>query len=317
MLVSQGAPVVQYRSFRNTDPPRLVEVWNATFNGRGAALLPHTTLLERYLFSKSQFDPAGLILAEEGATCVGFVHAGFAAAADMGVIALVGVRPAFRRRGIGAELLRRGEAYLRAHGACHLFAGGHWPFNPFYMGLYGGSESPGFLRSDADAEPFFLHAGYRLSARNIVMQRSLEQPVKTFDPRFLALRPRYEVQLGAPRSLHGWWRESILGAVDPLQAEVVERQSGAQVARALVWEMDGFSWRWQRPAVGIFDFFVEPAFRRLGLGKFLLVQLLRQLQEQFLVVAELHVAETDEIGLRFVRSVGFEQVDVGQVFEKA
>jgi ribosomal protein S18 acetylase RimI-like enzyme len=312
--------VLQYRTFRNTDPPRLVEVWNDTFTGRGAALLPNSTLLERYVFAKPLFDPQGLILAEDGPTCVGFAHAGLVAPdpapPGLGVTALVGVRPSYRRRGIGSELLRRTEAYLLAKGARSLFAGGRWPGDPFYMGLYGGSESAGFLRSDACAEPFFLHHGYRLGQRARVLQRSLELAVKCADPRFATLRQGFDIQFGAPRSLHGWWRECIFGAVDPLEAVAVDRQSGATVGRTLVWEMEGFSWRWQRPAVGIFDFQVEPAYRRRGLGKLFFVTLLRQLQEQFFVVAELHLDEADAIGLRFVRSVGFEQVDMGQVFEK-
>jgi ribosomal protein S18 acetylase RimI-like enzyme len=309
--------VVAYRTFCNTDPPRLVEMWNDTFTGRGAALLPNSTLLERFVFSKPQFDHAGLIVAEEGQTCVGFAHAGLGAAnTATGVTAMIGVRPAFRRRGIGHELLRRSEDYLLGHGVRDLHAGGYGPLCPFYMGLYGGSESPGFLRSDADAEPFFLHAGYRVERRLLVFQRSLQMPIKLFDPRFPGLRQRFDVQLGAPRSLHGWWRECVYGAVDPLEVTAVDRQTGAVMARTLIWDMEGFSWRWQRPAVGILDFEVQPEQRRLGLGKFFLVNLLRQLQEQFFVVAELHLDADDQIAIPFARSLGFEQVDMGQVYVK-
>src|SRR5262249_5459539 len=88
-LGSQGGPVVQYRTFPTPAPPRLVDVWNDTFTGRGAALLPNSTLLERYVFGKQQFDPHGLILAFEEQTMVGFAHAGLTAdpaLADIGVI---------------------------------------------------------------------------------------------------------------------------------------------------------------------------------------------------------------------------------------
>ncbi len=309
--------MVQYRTFRNTDPPRLVEVWNDAFTGRGAVLLPNSSLLERYLFAKPLFDPAGLFLAEDEAKCVGFAHAGMAGGdgAALGVTALLGVRPSYRRRGIGSELLHRCEAYLRSHGARELHAGSHRADSQLAMGLYGGSEPPGFLCSDPSAEPFFLHEGYRIGQRVLVMQRLLVEPVKLFDPRFMGLRQRFEVQLGAPRSLHGWWRECVYGAVDPLQAVVVDRQSGTVAAHTLVWEMDGFSFRWQRSAVGICDFVVEPAFRRQGLGKFFLVHLLRQLQEQFFAVAELHLdAGSDALG--FVQKAGFTQVDTGQVYVK-
>lgn len=311
--------MVQFRTFRNTDPPRLVDAWNAAFNGRSAVLLPNCTLLERYLFSKPIFDPAGLFLAEDDGACVGFAHAALAeppGGPRAGVVCLVGVRPEWRRRGVGSELLRRCETFLRERNAAPLYAGGRWPFNPFYLGLYGGSESPGFLTSDAAAEPFFARHGYRTERRAVVLQRGLEQPVRLFDPRFLTLRTRFEIQFAAPRNLGSWWRECVLGAADPVEASVVDRHSGAEAGRTLIWEMDGFSWRWQRPAVGVLGFEVEPPYRRLGLGKFFLLHLLRQLQEQFFVVAEVHLDAGNAPALQFLANSGFEQVDTGIAYRK-
>lgn len=312
--------MVQFRTFRNTDPPRLVDVWNATFTGRSAVLLPNGTLLERFLFSKPLFDPAGLFIAEDEDDCIGFAHAALAEPPGVpraGVVCLVGVRPEWRRRGVGTELLRLCETYLRQRDAAPLYAGGRWPFNPFYLGLYGGSESPGFLTSDAAAEPFFLSRGYRVERRAVVLQRGLEQPVRLFDPRFLTLRNRFEIHFAAPRTLGSAWRECVLGAADPVEASVVDRHSGAPVGRTLVWEMDGFSWRWQRPAIGFLDFEVEPPFRRQGLGKFFLLHLLRQLQEQFFIVAEVHLDAANAPALKFLANSGFEQVDTGHAYRKA
>ena len=78
--------------------------------------------------------------------------------------------------------------------------------------------------------------------------------------------------------------------------------------------MEGFSYRWQRPAAGLVGFQVEASLRRKGLGKFLLVTLLRQLQEQYCEIVETHIDDNDPIGLKFLRDLGFQQVDVGQVF---
>ena len=55
--------MIEYRCFRNTDPPRLVEVWNQAFTGRGTVGLRTATPLERFVFAKTYFDPAGLIVA--------------------------------------------------------------------------------------------------------------------------------------------------------------------------------------------------------------------------------------------------------------
>src|ERR671938_100354 len=73
----KARPVVHYRTFRNTDPPGLVDVWNACFTGRGAAYVHGPGVLEYFLFAKPYFDPDGLIVALEGSEVVGFAHAGF------------------------------------------------------------------------------------------------------------------------------------------------------------------------------------------------------------------------------------------------
>src|SRR5262245_37881523 len=146
----------QYRTFRNADTPRLVAVWNEAIIGRGAPHLTNNTLIERYVLSKPIFDPNGLFVAIADDTIVGWAHAAMSGnpfnAQPVGVVCLVGVSPAHQRKGIGGELLKRCEQYLRERGAEIIHAGGHWPNNPFYMGLYGGSESPGFLVSQPLAE---------------------------------------------------------------------------------------------------------------------------------------------------------------------
>src|ERR671923_2100899 len=69
--------VVQYRNYRNDDPPGLVEIWNETFLGRGCVQLRHGAALERFIFAKPYFEPAGLMVALDGPVRVGFAHAGF------------------------------------------------------------------------------------------------------------------------------------------------------------------------------------------------------------------------------------------------
>src|SRR5262249_29229869 len=154
-------PVISYRTFRNDDPPRLLELWNGCFTGRGAAELRGTMLLEYLTFAKPYFDPAGLILAEsDGGAAVGFAHAGFRPAADqkgvdtsLGVLSALGVLPEHRGQGVGGELLRRAEAYLAGRGAKAVVAGPLGWLNPFTFALYGGSQGPGVLDSDLLAGP--------------------------------------------------------------------------------------------------------------------------------------------------------------------
>ncbi|MCI0638739.1 MAG: GNAT family N-acetyltransferase [Gemmataceae bacterium] len=309
--------MVQYRTFRNTDPPHLVEVWNEAFPGRGAVQLQNSTPLESFVFAKPIFDPEGLIVAEEDGVLLGFGHAGMAhcdASPHVGVICMLGMRPSVRGRGVGTEILRRCEDYLGRRGATTIYAGPHWPYNPFYLGLYGGCDSPGFLTSDSFAEQFLTKHGYKVVRRTLVLQRVLDQAVRIIDTRFAPHRQRFQVHIRPPRAFDDYWQECVLGFLEPVEVALVDRQKEKTAARTWHWEMEGFSRRWNRPAVGILGFEVAPEWRRQGVGKFLLSNVLRQVQEQFFEIVEVHLQDNNQHAIQFVKSLAFEHVDTGQVF---
>jgi ribosomal protein S18 acetylase RimI-like enzyme len=315
--------VIQYRSFRNTDPPGLVEVWNEALTGRGAVRLRHSSPLERFAFSKVFFDAEGLIVADDAGRCVGFVHAGFGANADetaldmqSGVTCLLAVCPAYRGRGIGTELLHRAENYLRSRGAQRICAGSLAPLDPFYFGLYGGSELPGFLDSDAAAEPFFTHRGYQVSRTVRVLQRRLSAPVKVFDARFVGHRQRFEVCEEAGSRLRSWWRYSRFNGAEPRVFALLDKTTNQYAAQATLWEMEGLSIRWNLPAAGVVDWFVAPELRRQGIGKFLLTQLMRKAQEELLEILELQVSSENQAAFKLAQGLGFEQVDLGRMYQR-
>jgi ribosomal protein S18 acetylase RimI-like enzyme len=314
--------VIQYRTFRNTDPPGLVEVWNDALTGRGSVRLRNSSPLERFTFSKLFFDPAGLILALADGQCVGFVHAGFGANADgsgldrqAGVTCVLAVRSSHRRQGIGTELLRRSEAYLRAHGAQQLYAGPLAPCNPFYFGLYGGSELPGFLASDTEAERFLTRRAYQVGRTVRVLQRRTNAPVKGFDARFVAYRQRFELMEDFSSRLGSWWQYSLFNGAEPRVFLLVDRSTGQRVAQATVWEMEGFTYRWNTSAVGITDWRVLPELQRQGMGKFLLAQLLRKAQEELQEVMEIQLPSDNEPAWKVCQALGYEQVDLGRCYE--
>ena len=69
--------MIEYRPFRNSDPPQLVRLWHESGLGRGAARGFSYDALDRLLLGQHYFDRAGLIVACDGTQIVGFVHAGF------------------------------------------------------------------------------------------------------------------------------------------------------------------------------------------------------------------------------------------------
>jgi ribosomal protein S18 acetylase RimI-like enzyme len=314
--------VIHYRTFRNADPPGLVEVWNAAFTGRGAVRLQGPTWMEYFLFSKPYFDPHSLIIACADSQIVGFAWAGFGAndtesalGPRFGVLCLLGVAPSHRGQGIGSELLRRAEAFLRERGSEELFAGPMYPLNPYTFGLYGGSGSPGFLESDAQARPFFEHRGYALEHTCLVFQRPLRQALSVADGRFAAHRLRYEVQAG-PFQGATWWQECVLGPIELHEYRLQDKRTERSAARALLWEMETYAQRWNEHAIGISDLVVPEEMRRQGLAKFLLVQILRYLQDQFFTVVEIQAHADDTATINLLRGLGFNQIDAGHIYRK-
>ncbi len=315
--------VIHYRTFRNGDPPGLVEVWNTTFTGRGAVRLQGATWLEFFLFSKPYFEPPSLIVACDDNRIVGFAQAGFgptdtetALDPSAGVLCVLGVVPSHRGQGIGSELLRRAEAYLRGQGNPDLFAGPMYPLNPYTFGLYGGSYSAGFLDSDAQARPFLEHKGYVVERTALVFQRTLRQPINVSDGRFAAHRLRYEIH-SQPFQEATWWQECILGPVEVYEYRLQDKLTGHVAARALMWEMETYAGRWNEHAVGITDLVVADDLRRQGLAKFLLAQLLRYLHDQFFGVIEIQVLSDNTAAINMLAKLDFQQVDVGHIYRKS
>lgn len=317
--------VIQYRTFRNTDPPRLVEVWNASLANRRTVAIPtrQTVLLECFTLAKPYFDPNGLLFAVADDQIVGFVHAGFAgnsqgSALDtsVGVICSLGVVPSHRCQGIGSELLRRAEDYLRARGVREILAGPLAPANPFTFGLAGGCDSPGFLVSDPLAQPFLEHRGYTVARTCGLFQRSLRRLSLPPDPRFASLQPLFDIR-GGPAARTTWWQECVLGPVEAVEYRMESKDSSTLAARAVLWDMATFGYVWGESCVGLVSLEVEPSLRQQGLAKFLLSQILLHLHQQTFDVFEVRADLDNAPALGLLSGLGFDQVETGHSFRRA
>ncbi len=53
--------MVEYRAFRNTDPPAIAAIWNECFTGRGAYTVPSVHFFERSVYGKLTLIEKGLL----------------------------------------------------------------------------------------------------------------------------------------------------------------------------------------------------------------------------------------------------------------
>ena len=156
------SPLSQYRS------PIITALWPSQ-REPGLSQPVSPDLFEQLIFSRLYFDYDGLIFAFDDGRPVGFVHAGFGPldgqsyrlSTELGVVCLMMLEPGCsRNEEVAAGLMERAEGYLHRRGAKVLYGGCMNPLNPFYLGLYGGSELPGLLDSDKTARQACESRGY-------------------------------------------------------------------------------------------------------------------------------------------------------------
>ncbi len=316
--------MISFRAFRNSDPPRLAEIWRSQAEQRGMAQPMSGALLEQHVFGKPYFDPSGLIVALDD-TCrpVGFVHAGFGPGddhtelcRDLGVTCILLVEPGPEHADIARQLLQQSEMYLKAHGAKVLYAGGIHPLDPFYLGLYGGSELPGVLDSDVASSQLYRAQGYQEIDRVLVMQRFLTDFRPAVDRQQLQLGRRHSVQQVIEPQARNWWEACTTVNFDRTRFELMAREGGAPLATVTYWNMELLGANWGVRAAGMVDLRVESSHQRQGLATFLLGKSLEKMQADGVGLIELQVMQSNTAAVRLYQKQGFKEVDQGTVLRK-
>lgn len=315
--------MITYRSFRNADPPLLLNLWRECELGRGAARPQSVEAIELVTFSQPYFDPDGLIVARDGDRVVGFVHAGFGCdsegeelSSDPGVICAIVVHPEYRRQGIGRELLQRAEQYLQQRGAVDVQAGQSPGRDPFYFGIYGGARPSGFLVSDPLAHPFFEACGYSPAARFDILQRDLANSRDPANFRLVAFRRKVRLDAFDQRGNTNWWWHNHLGRVDSVRFELIFKNDDTWCAGVTIVGLDHYTALWQERAVGLLELDSTDSPDADLHRQVLIVEVLKRLRQEMVTRAEIHVREGAEALTEMLRQTGFESVDVGVVYRR-
>lgn len=315
--------MVEYRRFRNTDPPHLLRLWDDCGLGRGAAEGFRTDAFELVNFSQPYFDPEGLVLAWEDDQPVGFVHAGFGTdetesrlATEYGVICLVMVHPKFRRRGIGRGLIEQAEQYLHRRGAREIQAGQSRRRDPFYFGLYGGARCSGFLQSDQAAAPFLQAVGYEPAERIGIYQRNLTMGTDPIHFKLMAIRRATQLVIADQPTEPSWWWFCHTGRLDSLRFRLAPRKGGPPIAGVSVVGLDAYISKWNARAIGLVDVYVRDQDRGKGYGRALLVEVARHMRQELIALGEIHTPDENDVAIAAIQGAGFERIDTGVVYRR-
>lgn len=312
-----------FRPFRNSDPPRLAEIWRSQPPQRGMLQPVSAGLLEQFVFSRPYFDREGLIVAVHDGVPVGFAHAGFgpdeqqsAVSTDDGTTYMLLLRSDHRDPALADELLARSEGYLRDRGAKVMYAGGIYPLNGFYLGLYGGSELPGVLSTDVMLPEACHRNGYREVDQVVVLRRDLGRfrlPVSREQRRLR--REVMCIEHYSPAAA-SWWDACTVAAFERLHFGLRRYDSDEVVANVWFWDIEPLSSCWGIPAAGMFDLHVAPNWRRHGYATYLLSEAFYRIRARGVMLIEAQTMRSNTPAIAMYEKIGFTEVDYGTVFRK-
>ena len=318
--------MIRYRPFRNTDPPLLAELW-CSQSMRQALVQPMTTgLFEQKVLSKPYFDREGLIVAVDGSRPVGFAHAAFGPSPDgstlctqTGTTCMLMVGRHVDRAQIAEQLLRCSERYLQGRGATTLLAGCVRPVNPFYLGLYGDTDSPGLFESDAETVSLFQTADYERVERRVVLERALSGFRPILDRLQMQIRRQYYVEVEADPPATSWWDACTTEQIERSIHRIISRRTNQPCGSITSWDMERVSMTRGVRAAGLTNVELDQEHRGQGLGTFLVGETLRRLHSESVRPVDLAVIQVPEdrpAALGLFRKLGFQQVDRSLVLRK-
>lgn len=317
--------MVHFRRFRNTDPPHLTEIWRSQVGQPGLAQPVSIDLLEQHVFGKLYFDYEGLILAlDDSGRRLGFVHAAFGPDADRrwispetGIVAMLRIRPEAYSDELAAALVLQAEAYLSARGARMALGGGVRPYNPFYMGLYGGAELPGVLDSDAAFCAALSLRGFQPDHTMLIFRRELADWQSPVDRRYLQFRRRLLVQVIVDPPPRDRWEAFTCAEFERTRFELVPREGGTPLASLTVRELALSTACPAQRTAGVVELEVVPTCRRQGLASYLVGESLRMLASQGFHSVEVHTPADNPAGVGLLQKFSFQQCGQGTVYRKS
>jgi ribosomal protein S18 acetylase RimI-like enzyme len=317
--------VTRFRSFRNTDPPALARLWNRAIPETGTARPLRAHEFDSHALGRVVFDAAGLIVAESEGRIVGFVHAGFGPDApidstrplelnhEMGTVAMLIVEPELDDGDLVAGLIAEAEHYLRKRGAKVVYAGGMFPLNPFYWGIYGGTEGCGVLSAHQPFHSALAERGYQPAGITVLLEADLNVP-EPRDPRGVLVRRQTQVEFQDDALPADWWQCLALGDFQLLTVRLVSRSDGSLLGQAQAWDMSWFGRGDSRSRIGLLSLEVPAAHRRKGYGRFLVSEIFRRARENHVDLIAVQTAATNGPALALYATLGFQRVEEATCF---
>lgn len=316
--------MIRFRPFKNDDVPAIAKLWSTALPDVGVSRPLNAHEFDSLVMCKPFFEGAGVIVAERACEVVGFAHAGFGPEAEapdhhhrldyqLGTIGMLVAEPGPDDRKISDGLIAAAERYLRQKGAKVIYAGGQLPLNPFYWGIYGGSEWAGILGGHLGFHAAVQRAGFESVSTTVLLDFDLAR-TEIRDPKAAILRRQTQIQISEDDSVVDWWEAAALGDFRPTLYRLISKADATELARATTWDMSGFGRKLNRVILGLIHVEVPPDQRRKGHGRFLVSEILRQSKGNWTDAVSVQTRSTNLAALNLYESLGFQRVETSTLY---
>jgi len=322
--------MLSIRPFRNSDPPKLLEIWRQFFLKEPQKAVPISLpVLEDDVLNMPYFDNRGLFLAFDNGFLVGFAHTFFGPNRnksnlnpETGVIHLVITVPTYPDPvELNRRLVEHCEEYLKNKGAKVIFGGPPRTCVAFYSGLYGGSEPIGIYESDEALIAAYQNLGYQVLYNTLQLTNDLRNFQIPFTPKSVPWRRKLTVHYFNDPPMENWFQACMTSHSKWFNAKAVIGTREEKLAKAYIritpsLDLPGLNVKIP-PTAALVHIGVDDHFLRQGIGTFLLGETIRRLTAEFHPsrIETLVMQEEDHL-VQFFRKLGWKEGAKGKVFLK-
>ena len=324
--------MLSIRTFRNEDPPRLLELWRKTQrrrDGFASLLSPSPNQVQAQILGLPMLDNRSIMLAFEEGTPIGYVHTTLAPADNghtfdptTGQICFLCVDPQYHGvSDAAAALIRAGEDYLFGLGAQKIYGGSPSPSAPFYTSFYGGGEAVGILHTDMAIINAFHEANYHVHQKTGWFHFDLRNYSPDENLEMVSYQGDVVIEIREIPEARTWWEGCIQANGIWFDAMAYQVPTNRPVARLRVrisypdteniLAMYGGTW-----LACLMELRVHPDFADEKMQRYLLEESVRYLAAQNQVVQiEAHTADGSPL-FALLRSQSWQERGSGSVFVK-
>ncbi len=303
--------VVEIRAFLNSDVPRLVDLWNRQEAVAGRLQVVTAAMLELHVFSKSYFDPAGLILAAMDHTLIGALFCGFAPNDDGSKLNLcVGILSHSILDDAANEstwpmLWKFADDYFKSHGTERIFFGSKFPDSPYLAGFCGGTFVPGAVTTDQSQINRLTDASFKACGEVDVLNLDVQRFKPPVDRRVIMAKRSYDVRVAIDPLPENWWQNNVTSFRHRIDFRIVERKSNRVCGFLSFSNSRPVDSGWDSRYFGIARIQVDEALQRSGIGQAMLFDAIKDLGQRGVVEIEAQVPRVNTAYLSMLKKIGF------------